>query len=308
MIKKSFLRTAAVMVLIAALAGCASPGTQDAGASASSPEKVKAETIAVESDMDPEGGPDGYNGRGDNPNSKYYVNPDFYNMESDGQLTILSNFKTYQQTSWYSCGCASALMALYNIGITDYSEQEIADLAKCTPDDGTSLEGLYTFFSGVPGIKIVETSYRRDFTEQDLIAADDENYVEADRGNLPPTFSASSEYASDNDPNTENWVEDGKDAYFVKWLTGHLNAGRAIIVEWGDWDGHWQVIIGYDNNGTPKVNDDQLILADPFDSTDQWQDGYYVYPMERFFDMWQDRSVAPKPYQLQPYIIVEKAE
>jgi hypothetical protein len=293
------------LMLSAAMSGCASTAAGD-GQQAS--EKIKAETIPVEDDLDPEGGPDGYQGRGDNANSKYYVNPDFYNIKSDEQLTIISGFKTYQQSSWYSCGAASALMVLYNLGITDYNEKEIADLAGTTPDDGTTMKGLYNFFSNVPGIRIVETSYKPEYTEADLIAADDENYVEADRGNLPPTFSPNSEYASDNDPNTENWVEDGKDAYFVKWLTGNLSTGRAILVEWGDWDGHYQVIIGYDNNGTPKVNDDQLILADPFDSTDQWQDGYYVYPMERYFDMWQDRSVAPKPYQLQPYIIVEKAE
>ena len=79
------------------------------------------------------------------------------------------------------------------------------------------------------------------------------------------------------------------------------------MVEWADWDGHWQAIIGYDNNGTPGIGDDILIFADPYDTSDQWQDGYYYYPLERWFYMWSDRNVAPKPYQLQPYIIIDKA-
>ena len=130
----------------------------------------------------------------------------------------------------------------------------------------------------------------------------------ADFGNIKPTFSSSSLYASENSDTTEAWVEDAKDSYFVKWLTGHLKEGRPIMVEWGDWDGHWQAIIGYDNNGTPSIGDDVLVFADPYDTSDHWQDGYYFYPLERWFYMWQDRKVAPKPYQLQPYIVVDTVE
>lgn len=82
----------------------------------------------------------------------------------------------------------------------------------------------------------------------------------ADFGNIKPTFSSVSLYASENSDTTEAWVEDAKDSYFVKWLTGHLKEGRPIMVEWGDWDGHWQAIIGYDNNGTPSIGDDVLVL------------------------------------------------
>ncbi len=113
-------------------------------------------------------------------------------------------------------------------------------------------------------------------------------------------------YTTDNDDASENWVDDAADSYFVTWLTGHLKAGRPIMVEWGDWDGHWQVIIGYDSNGTPGAGDDILIFADPYDTSDHWQDGYYYYPMERWFYMWQDRAVAPKPFQLQPFLVVDK--
>jgi hypothetical protein len=91
----------------------------------------------------------------------------------------------------------------------------------------------------------------------------------------------------------------------VKWVTGNLKANRPIMVEWGDWDGHWQAIIGYDTNGTAGIGDDVIIFADPYDTSDSWQDGYYYYPAERWFYMWSDRAVAPKPYQIQPFVIVE---
>ena len=54
------------------------------------------------------------------------------------------------------------------------------------------------------------------------------------------------------------------------------------------------------------TGDDTLIFADPYDTSDHWQDGYSIFPLEKFFYMWQDRKVAPKPYQLQPYIIIDK--
>ncbi len=79
-------------------------------------------------------------------------------------------------------------------------------------------------------------------------------------------------YASENDDITDKFVEDAKDSYFVKWVTDHIKAGRPIMVEWGDWD------------------------------------GYYYYPLERWFYMWKDRNVAPKPYQIQPYIVIDVAE
>jgi hypothetical protein len=86
-------------------------------------------------------------------------------------------------------------------------------------------------------------------------------------------------------------VDDAKDSYFVKWVVGNLKAERPIMVEWGDWDGHWQAIIGYDTQGTPGIGDDVIIFADPYDTSDSWQDGYYYYPAERWFYMWQDRAV-----------------
>ena len=55
------------------------------------------------------------------------------------------------------------------------------------------------------------------------------------------------------------------------------------MVCWNDWGGHWQVIIGYDTMGTETEQDDVIIVADPYDTTDHNQDGYGVYGAERFY-------------------------
>ena len=268
-------------------------------------------------------GADAYNNAGDNLNSKFYKAPDFYNMVSDDQITIIPKFKTMQQTTEWSCGNVTALMVLENLGIKGFTEMQLAEMMGSSVDKdvegakpgsannffeyGTNVKQLYDFFITQKDLKVLETSYIANPKAEDLTSEND-GLSTADFGNIKPTFSSSSLYASENSDTTEAWVEDAKDSYFVKWLTGHLKEGRPIMVEWGDWDGHWQAIIGYDNNGTPSIGDDVLVFADPYDTSDHWQDGYYFYPLERWFYMWQDRKVAPKPYQLQPYIIVDTVE
>ncbi len=273
-------------------------------------------------DFDEYAGADAYAGAGNNPNSKFFKAPDFYNMVSDDQLTIIPQFKTMQQTTEWSCGNAMARMVLEHFNIDNYSEMDLAVImgshsdwetegslpgsANNFPEYGTDVAQLHKFFEMEQGVKILESSYIADPTPVQLTSEAD-GVAENDLGNIKPTFLGVSLYSSENKADTEAWVEDAKDSYFVKWLTGHLNAGRPIMVEWVDWDGHWQAIIGYDNNGTPSIGDDVLIFADPYDTSDHWQDGYYFYPLERWFYMWHDRKVAAKPYQLQPYIIVDKA-
>ena len=311
--KNLFALTLTLVMLVSLFFGCAA-------APADTVQKAMPEVISGE-DNDEYGGADAYGNAGDHAASIYYGNPDFYNMESDDQLTILKNFKTFQQTTEYSCGAASALMALTHFGIDSYSELALSELGKVSVDEdtvgakpgsannyyeyGTNVGKLVSLFEQVEGIKVVETSYRTDYADSDLIQAD-QGYTDNDVGNLPKAFESVSLYASENDPNTEAWVENASDSYFVKWVTGHLKNNELILVEWSDWDGHWQVIIGYDTLGTPGLGDDIIIFADPYDTSDDWQDGYYYYPAERWFYMWNDRNVAAKPFQLQPYVVVAK--
>ncbi|MDR1570613.1 MAG: C39 family peptidase [Oscillospiraceae bacterium] len=68
-----------------------------------------------------------------------------------------------------------------------------------------------------------------------------------------------------------------------------LGQGKPILLGWDDWGGHWQVIIGYDTMGTDTTADDVLILADPYDTTDHNQDGYYIISFERLYYNWSNR-------------------
>lgn len=78
---------------------------------------------------------------------------------------------------------------------------------------------------------------------------------------------------------------------FSEWVISHIRNDQPIMVDWNDWGGHWQTIIGYDTMGTEDTSDDVLIFADPYDTTDHYQDGYYVFSASRFLKMWADSSV-----------------
>ena len=309
--KKSILALSLVILLTALpLAGCqkASEGKK------AMPVKIQGE------DIHEGAGANSYQNSGDHEKSPYWKSPDFYRLTSNDQLTIIPGFATFQQTTEWSCGPSSILMVFNHYGIEGYSEWDIAVATKTSVDEGSpgaepgtahkyyqhgaNVRKLHQFLETVPEVKILESSYAADYCEEDLITGQD-GFTENDIGNLFPRFSANSLYASDNAADTELFVEDAADSYFVSWLRGHLEAGRPVLVEWGDWDGHWMAIIGYATMGTPGINDDVLIFADPYDTSDHWQDGYYFYPFERWFTMWRDRNVAEKPYQLQPFIVFD---
>ena len=93
-----------------------------------------------------------------------------------------------------------------------------------------------------------------------------------------------------------------------------LKEGNPIAIGWNDWGGHWQVIIGYDTMGTETTQDDVIIVADPYDTTDHNQDGYGIYSAERFlynftfYNFFSEESGEPndmcflvaKPAEAQP--------
>ena len=51
------------------------------------------------------------------------------------------------------------------------------------------------------------------------------------------------------------------------------------------------------------------IMADPYDTTDHYQDGYYTVPFDRFFSMWRE-GAAPEGRELwqQPFIVAAPAQ
>ena len=190
-------------------------------------------------DLSPEDGADSVERLGDHPDSPYFNHLDFYHMTSTDTLTILTNFKTIQQSSEWSCGVASALMTLEWYGLRgDYTQETLASLrSNGTTPEATSLSQMIEMFEGVGGFTC---------------------YSAIDAG------------------------EDVYDIFTFDYIQETLAAGNPIMIGWNDWGGHWQVIIGYDNMGTETAQDDVIIVADPYDTTDHNQDGYGVYPAERF--------------------------
>ena len=248
------------IILIVMLLCTACAGTQQKADAAPAVPEVHA--IAVPEDYptaQDEDGADAYAGALDHADSAYYAINDYYNMSSGNGLHILSHFDTYQQTTEYTCGAASALMVLHWFGEDRFDELQIGDMVDIDTEKGTSVEGLAAMFEEL-GWSV-------------------QSHADTDYFFL----------------SEEEW-----EAFIIE----HLDAGIPIMVDWVDWGGHWQVVVGLDGCGTEDPYDDVLILADPYDITDHYQDGYYTYPLGRFFYLWFEGPCAAKaePY-VQPFVV-----
>ena len=98
---------------------------------------------------------------GDHEDSPYFYDVDFYNATSKDGLYILPNFKTIQQTSWWSCGVSSTEMVLDYFGVRgDWSEESLAALREDHEDlhIGTCLDQVIDMFQAVGGFEL-ETTY-----------------------------------------------------------------------------------------------------------------------------------------------------
>ena len=194
-------------------------------------------------DLD-EYGADSVERTADYQGSPYFTQLDFYNMKSTETLTILSNFKTYQQTSEWSCGVVAAMMVLEYYGkLGEWNEETLSELRtnKLEPE-ATSLESILLIFEALEGFE-VDSTY--DYQPEAM-------YEEIN----------------------------------LDMVQEYLKNGIPVIIGWNDWGGHWQVVIGYDTMGTETQQDDVIIVADSYDTTDHNQDGYGVYPAERFYYNW----------------------
>jgi len=82
-------------------------------------------------------------------NSPYYPTIDFYNMKSTNSLTILQNFKTFQQTTEVTCGPACVVMVLeYYKKYNGQSDRDIYSLRKNLNRPETLLKDIITMFNG----------------------------------------------------------------------------------------------------------------------------------------------------------------
>lgn len=202
--------------------------------------------IPYTADLSPEDGADSVERIGDHNNSPYYKHPDVYNLTGSDTLTILPKFATQQQTSEWSCGVTSVLMTLNYFDLLGEHNEET--LAVFRP------EGLT---SGKAGLEPSSTS-------------------------LLQALAIFEQFEGISTISTLDYQKEGKELS-LEDIQSFLSQGTPILIGWNDWGGHWQVIIGYDTMGTETQQDDVIIVADPYDTTDHNQDGYGIYPAERFF-------------------------
>ena len=197
--------------------------------------------------------------------------PDFYNMKSNHSgLTIISKYKTYQQTTETTCGAAVALMVTQNYGDTRFEELQISDMI------GTKHERNANGEIGV-GTKQLAGFFK----------------------NLGWQVVSSLDTANIEGVSFMNIVE------FAKFVQNNLDSGRPIMVENMYWGGHWRIIIGYDTMGTSDLTDDVLIFADPYDTQDHKQDGYTVQTLAGFYYTWKDVDMLPKDQRVQQWIVAK---
>jgi hypothetical protein len=96
------------------------------------------------------------------------------------------------------------------------------------------------------------------------------------------------------------WGENGS----LDMLRRNLSRSVPTLVEWIDWGGHWDVVVGYDTRGTATLDDDLIYFADPSDCTDGKVDGLSSFNAERFDSMWFDAFLFGHPMH-KLYIVAE---
>lgn len=176
--------------------------------------------------------------------SPYFKMADVYNMESNSNRTILSKFKTYEQTSEYSAQCAAVIMAL------EYYGDETPTERKCMKT-----------FAGVADPDNFEES---DEFYQNLTMKNLENYINS----LGYNTTSNDNYTQDNFPYSDS-------ISFSAWVREILKKNETILVNWADWGGACPVIIGVDTMGHESPEDHVIILADSYDTCDHLNDGFY---------------------------------
>lgn len=94
-------------------------------------------------------GASSYNGLGNVKQSPYYSSIDYCNLQSTTTLTLLSKYKTYQQTTEITCGPAAALTVLIHFDNTNWDELKIAKMMGTKPAVGTDTKGMVKFFKQI---------------------------------------------------------------------------------------------------------------------------------------------------------------
>ena len=181
-------------------------------------------------------------------------------MKPNKNRSILTNFKTYQQTSEFSSPCSLIIMILNYYNMTAPGERE------CSIDFGLDPEG-----------SCAKNTYNR-------TQVFNKSTVPLFADKLKTKYKLDVLSSADF---TEETLPFEDESTFGSWVKENINEGNIIIVLYNDWAGQYAAIIGIDDMGTEPTNDDVIILADAYDTTDHLQDGYTIWSLERFFNLWQ---------------------
>ena len=209
---------------------------------------------------DPEYGAYSYHGEGTHLDSEYFKILDIYNMQPNKNRAILTHFKTYQQTSEYSSPCSLIIM------IMNYYNLKVPGERECSIDFGLD-------------------------PENECSKDDDSNSTQVFNKTTFPKFAEKlkNKYNLQVVTNSD-FTEDlpfHNESEFGIWVKKNINDGNIILVLFNDWAGQCAAIIGIDDMGTELTNDDVLILADVYDTADHLQDGYTIWSLEKFYNLWQ---------------------
>lgn len=174
-------------------------------------------------------------------NITYYANLDYYNLKSNENLTILTNYKTRLQPTGWTCGMSSLLTVLDWYGLRDgLNDYDLANLRQTEKwASGTSIQEMLNVIQALNDLGII------------------------------------------GDYSIKSWLDDPEGLFDPTFVKSELSKGHPIMVLWNAYGWHWQVIIGYDDMGSENTNDDVLIMMDPYDTTDQNANGYYLESYER---------------------------
>ncbi len=89
----------------------------------------------------------------------------------------------------------------------------------------------------------------------------------------------------------------------MQMLRDNLKSGKPTLVEWIDWGGHWVIVVGYDDRGTPTYWDDVIMFADSADCHDDRVDGITYFNAGEFEAMWFDAHYFPETMKNRAYVL-----
>ena len=174
--------------------------------------------------------------------SPYFPRIDFFNMKSTGSLILLERFRTFQQTTEFTCGPSTIVMLLHHYGINyEHGDRLLYELRANHEKPESTLRDMITMLESTGDWDIVSTF--------DL----------EDPSSIPKEL-----------------------------LINSLKNGKPIIIGDDDWGGHWRIIIGFDDMGDDNEANDIFIIADPYDTTDHFQDGYNVISFQKLYYNWRN--------------------